>query len=148
MADDSTNIVRGRQGPIVVGNPYQIRFRESATELFPELKDWPLTVRATGEMAIEVPTLSLPDIQTTSQCFVNYIVFLNRQYAGPPRLSPFPKEEALRWFEQVIACGESEVLEAHSAALRTLLTAGTFELRYSDLPSAVNFLEGMIRGGF
>ncbi len=37
MSDDSSNLVRGREGAVVVGNPYKIRFRESAIALFPEL---------------------------------------------------------------------------------------------------------------
>jgi hypothetical protein len=147
IADDSSHVVRGRQFPLVVGNPYQIRFRESAIDLFPELQAWPATPRATGEMAIELPTLSLPQIRTTPDCLVHYIVFLNRTYLGPPRLCGFAKEEALDRFEQVICCGEPEVVEAHKHALKKLLSADIFELRYCDLASAVRRLEELVRNG-
>jgi hypothetical protein len=147
MADDSSHVVRGRPSSLVVGNPYQIRFRESAIDLFPELRAWPATPRATGEMAIELPTANLPQIQTTSDCVVHYIVFLNRAHLGPPRLCGFPKEEALDRFEQVICCNEPEVVEAHKQALKKLLTAAVFELRYSDLTSAVQRLENLVRHG-
>ena len=39
LSDDSTCLVRARAGRVVVGNPYQIRFRQSAVDLFPELRD-------------------------------------------------------------------------------------------------------------
>jgi hypothetical protein len=147
MSDDSSSLVRERKGPLVVGNPYQIRFRESAVDLFPELKQWPLTLRATGEMAIEVRTARMPEVRTITERFVNYIVFLRRGHTGSPRLLPFPKREALRWCEQVICCGESEVVEAQKASLRNLLTADIFELRYGGLAPAVNRLEEMVKSG-
>ena len=148
MADDSSSLVRGRNDAMVVGNPYQIRFRESAIDLYPELKDWPLTLRATGEMAIELRTARMPEIRTTTECFVRYIVFLRRGHSGPPRLSRFPKPEAFRWFEQVICCGESDVVEAQKASLQSLLRAEIFELHYNDLAAAVSRLEQMIGTGY
>jgi hypothetical protein len=148
IADDSSNLVRGHEGSVVVGNPYQICFRESATALFPELQACRPTPRATGELAIELVTPSLPQIETTAQCLVHYIVFLSRNHRGTPLLCGFPKEEAFRWFDQVICCGEQETVEAHKDALRKLLTAVTvFELRYDDLPAAVERLEYLVRHG-
>lgn len=145
MADDASSLVRGREGPLVVGNPYQMRFRESAVDLFPELQQWPSTLRATGEMAIEVPTACLPQIRTTTECLISYIVFLNRGHRGPARLTTFPRHQALQWFEQIVFSGEPEIVEAHGAALRNLLTAQILEMHYDDLTSAVDCLECMVR---
>jgi hypothetical protein len=147
LTDDGSCLVRECQDRVVVGNPYKIRFRESAVDLFPELRNQCPTVRATGELAIELPTASLPEIRTATECPVDYIVFLNRECGGPPRLLPFPKDTALEWFEKVIFCGEKETVDAHKASLRRLLGAEIFELRYSDLDSAVARLEAMVRGG-
>jgi hypothetical protein len=147
LSDDSTRVVRGRKGHVVIGNPYQMRFRESAIELFPELKGQRIAPRAVGEMKIELATASLPQIATTSECSVDYIVFLNWRELGPPRLSRFPKEKALQWFEQFICFGEKEVRDAQKASLRNLVTAEAFELRYSDLDSAVKRLETLVRDG-
>lgn len=147
LSDDSTCLVRGRDGRVVVGNPYQMRFRPSAVDLFPELKDQNLTLRAAGELAIEVPTASLRNVRTASQCFVDYIVFLNRGSAAPPGLVPFPKDKALKQFEQEVCFGEKEVRDAQKASLRNLLSAEVFELRYNDLDSALNQLESLIRNG-
>jgi hypothetical protein len=147
LTDDGTCLVRGCQDRVVVGNPYKIRFRESALELFPELKKHPPTPRATGEMAIELPTASLPEIRTATESPVDYIVFLKRGGDGSARLLPFPKDTALEWFERVICYGVKENVDAHKASLRGLLGAEIFELRYGDLDSAVARLEAMVRNG-
>jgi hypothetical protein len=147
MSDDSSNLVRGRQGAVVVGNPYQIRFRESAIELFPELRTQALTPKFTGGMAIELSTSSLPEIKTTLESSVDYIVFLNRALAGPARLVSFSKEAAMQWFEQVVVCGEKDSVDAHKATLRNLLSAQMLELRYSDLASAIEQLESLVQSG-
>jgi hypothetical protein len=144
LSDDSSSLVRMRPEPAVIGNPHQFRFRESAMALFPELKRQQPTPRYTGELAIELPTASMPEITITNECAVDYIVFLDRGHSGSPRILPFPKQKALQWFEQVICCGD---MPAHKAALRTLLNTQIFEMRYGDLASAVNCLEDLARRG-
>ena len=143
LSDDSCCLVRGQKGRLVVGNPYQIRFRESATELFSELKQQRRTPH-NGEMAIEVVTASMPEIRTTFESNIDFVVFLNRGAHCPPRLLPFPKATAQEWFEQIICCGSEEIRDSHKASLRNLLTAEILELQYNDLDSGVELLETMI----
>ena len=128
LSDDSCCLVRGRKDRMVIGNPYQIRFRESATEMLPELKHHRRTPH-NGEMAIEIATASMTEIKTTLRCSVDYVLFLNRGASGPPRIMPFPKNIALQWFEQIICCSGEEIREAHKATLRNLLAAEIFELQ-------------------
>ena len=124
-----------------------MRFEESARELFPELKDQRITPRATGKRAIELVTASMPEITTTSECSVDYIVFLNRGEPQPPGLAPFPKNITLQWFEQALCYGEKEAVAGQKTSLRNLLKAKIFEMRYSDLDTAVKLLEGLVRDG-
>jgi hypothetical protein len=145
LSDDSSFLVRKRKGRVVVGNPYQMRFRESGGDLFPELKDQRLTLRATGELAIELPTAKLPATKTACECAIDFIVFLNRERGASPGLWPFPKDRALRWFERVICYGENEVRDDQRASLRNLLSAQVFELRYNELDSARRQLEVLVR---
>jgi len=147
ISDDAASIVRNRSGRVVVGNPHQMRFRESAVELFPELKRQRVTPRVTGDLAIEVATASMPEIETTSECQVDYIVFLDRGGTGQPRISRYPSSAALRWFEQTICYGEKKAQEAQRASLRNLLTAELYELHYSGLNAAVRRLEAMVCKG-
>jgi len=147
LSDDSSAVVRRRQGRVVVGNPRQMRFRESAAELFPELKDQRVTPRATGKMAIELASATLPKIATAAECQVDYIVFLNRREPAPPILLTLPKEIALQYFEQYMCFGEDEVHRAQSASIHDLLTAKVFEMRYRDLDWAVERLGTLVREG-
>jgi hypothetical protein len=145
LSDDSSSLVRKRSGRMVVGNPHQMRFRQSAVDLFPEFKDQRLTLRATGEFAIELQTAKLPEIRTTAESSIDFIVFLNRGRAESPGFWDFPKDQALEWFEQVICYGEKEMRESQKSSLRNLLDAEVFEMRYSDLDLAVTMLDALVR---
>ncbi len=147
LSDDATCLVQKRAGRIVTGNAYQMRFRESAVDLFPELIHQRVTPRATGEMAIELPTAASREISIISECSVDSIVFLNRFDTLPCGLFRFSKEKAMRWFEQVVCYGEESVRETHLATLRKLLAAEFFELRYTQLDSALRLLEMLVRKG-
>jgi hypothetical protein len=143
LSDDSCCLVRGRKDRLVIGNPYQIRFRESAIAMFPELKHHRRTSH-NGELAIEVATAGRSEIETTLSCSVDYILFLNRGDFSSPRLVPFSKNKALQWFEQIISDGLAEIRDAHKAALQNLLGAEILELQYNDLLSAVELLEELL----
>jgi hypothetical protein len=147
LSDDSSAIIRKRRGRVVVGNPCQMRFRESAVELFPELKEQRVTPRATGKMAIELATAILPEIATQAECQVDYIVFLNRREPAPPSFLSVPKEIAWQYFQQYMCFGEDEVHQAQTASIHDLLTAKVFEMRYQDLDWAVERLGMLVREG-
>jgi hypothetical protein len=147
LSDDAISLVRGRDDHLVVGNPYSMRFRKAAVELFPELKRHRIAPRATGSLAIEVATASMPEIVTDLTSSVDYIVFLNRERSGPPALAAFSREDAFLWFEQINGYGEKRVREEQNASLRQLLTVPVYELCYRDLDWAVNRLEVLVRNG-
>jgi len=147
LSDDSSCLVRKRPGRVVTGNPNSMRFRESAAELFPELTRQPVSRRLSGDMGIELPTASMPGIRTCSECPIDYIVFLNRKDPDPSGLYPFPKQRALQWFEQVVCYGEEDVRILQKASLQNLLAAEVFELRYSDLATAISHLETLVLHG-
>lgn len=147
LSDDSSNLVRGRGGRAVIGNPYQMRFRDSAVDLFPELRDQRVSARLSGELSIELETTKVPEIAVTSECVVDYLVFLNRHDPEPEGLFRFPKDKALRWLEQVVCYGEEHVRDEQKAALRDLVTAEVFEMRYTKLDSALRLLKSLVRGG-
>ena len=146
ISDDTIDLLHNRQDRFVVGNPHQIRFRESAARLFPELHGESITPRAAGKPSIELPTARLPEIVTADNCLVDYIVFLNRQEPDPPGLAPFPRDIAMQRFEQsLITVGE--IREIQAASLRNLLSVDVLELRYRDLDWAVERLEQLVAQG-
>jgi len=147
LSDDSSVLLRKRGGRMVTGNPYQMRFRESATTLFPELKKQPVSQRLSGDFRIELPTLDASDLTLISECEIDYLVFLNRTEPHPEGLFEFPRHKALKWLEQVVCYGEESVRKQHRAALRHLLTASVFEMRYTRLDSALHLLRGLVQNG-
>jgi len=147
ISDDSSFLVRGGKHNVVVGNPYHLHFRESATELFADLKSHRLAPRINGEIAIELTTANMPEIITSPQSRIDFLVFINRRASGPPSLRPFSKERASVVLEQVVCYGEQHVREAQKLALRDLLCQEVLELQYSDLDSAIGCLEDLVRNG-
>src|SRR5258708_37660396 len=99
---DASFLVRGGKHNVVVGDPAHLHFRESATELFAELKSHSLAPRINGEIAIELTTGNMPQVLTAPQSPIALLVFLNRQTSGPASLHPFPKERASAVLEQII----------------------------------------------
>ena len=81
VSDDAAFLVLGRHDRYVVGDPYSIRFRPDAPELFPELADHLMTIRPNGKVAIEVLTRDLP-LETAAGCNVEHVVYLNRAPAA------------------------------------------------------------------
>ena len=143
-SDDACYLLRATGQPRVAGNSRQIRFRPSASDLFPELRGRAITPRAEGKPSIEVPTAELPRLVTEDEAPVDYIIFLNRQASAGVDLVPFSKTVAMRRFHQSLF-PEDEVQQLRAAALQRLSTAEVFELRYRDLQQAVDRLERLVR---
>jgi hypothetical protein len=145
VSDDASFLVRAGKGNVVVGNPQHLHFRQSATELFAELKLHELTARINGEIAIELTTARLPKMNTALQSQISFLIFLDRKPSGPIALRPFPKARASAVLEQVICYGEHEIRDAQKSALKHLLDGDVLELQYSELDPAVNCLTELLR---
>jgi hypothetical protein len=130
----------------VMGNPYRVRFRPTAAELFPELAGLSITPRAAGKPSIELPTRTLPHLRTAEECRIDAIVFLNRHHPFPPALLPFPHATALRWLNQSIE-NTGGPREKQIATLQNLMGARIYELRYQDLSWAIGRLDSLAREG-
>jgi len=146
VSDDGASIFRNRNDRVVIGNPYQVRFRADAPRLFPELCAQELIRGLDGELAIELPTRNLPTIKTSLQTSIDYVLFLNRQESGPPRLLPYSSDAARHRLNQTICFGEEDVRAAQRLALHRILTAELFEFRYHRLESAVACIHELVGG--
>lgn len=147
ISDDGSFLVRRSNQRVVVGNPHHLHFRESATELFADLRSHRLVRRTNGEIAIELTTANLPGLITSHQAPADFLVFLNRQPSGAASLRAFSKKRAATYLEQVVCYGEQHLREEQTSSLHDLLKLNVFELHYSDLDSAVSCLEGLVRTG-
>ncbi len=143
ITDESTALVRDSQDRIALGKPRQMHFRDTAAEIIPELQGRLAMRNAVGKISIEVHTADLPGIRTAFQCKVAAVVFLNRQAGGPARLVRLSGEDAFSRLEPGLPLFQEPLHEKNRAALRYLVAAGAFELRYRDLEEAAALLESL-----
>jgi hypothetical protein len=146
ISDDACYLLRDQNNRFVIGNSHQVRFRPSAAELFPELKGYSITPRAAGKPSIEVPIASLPgDMKSAFGTRIEHIIFLNRGKSGPQEITSYPKELAFKkmCFTPYAVKGAEK---SHTAAIKNLLEASTFELHYHDLDWAVHCMELLAQG--
>ena len=142
-SDDGSFLLRGGNEPRVVGNCRLIRFRPSATELFPELQGRDLTPRVQGKPSIEVPTTELR-LVTAEQTTIHSIVFLNRKPSAVAQLLPLPRGIAIERFGDFLLI--DEVRDLQLANLQKLSSIDAYELRYTDLQPAIDRLDLLARG--
>lgn len=147
VSDDATSLVLHRAGRSVLGKPQSIRFRPSASALFPEIQG---TIHSrNGKPSIEIKTETLRHIHTAQECTIDYIVFLERQTAEPEpvRLHRLSREEA---FCRLVANPwppELSIQEQRIAAIDRLLEAQAYRLTYKTFDPAIDLLEATIRRG-
>ena len=140
VSDNESWLVRAG-GRTLLGNPRRIRFRESAVELFPELKSQQPSPHPNGKMSIE---LSPEGLDTAYQCGVERVVFLARQAGAPTTLRRVPNGDALEYFIAELPLYEDWVREEQHISLNRIADLNPVELRYSDLESAWRALESLV----
>jgi hypothetical protein len=137
VTDDGSYLVRKSTGePWIAGRPHDIRFRDTARSLFPELATRTPCLRMNGKLDIEVPSAELGILKVAQAARVGTLVILNRQAGGPAQLRPYPKEDALALLEQTICFGDERVRQAQRQSLKSLTKLPVFELTYSGLEDA------------
>lgn len=146
VSDDGAYILDGGVDRQVTGNCHQVRFRPSATKIFPEFAGYETTLRPAGKPSIELPTGPMAHIKCAQSTRANFICFLNRSTTDSPQIVPFSKDLARRSMRQVLY-GTTESLKNQYEAIEQLLTAEVFELRYSNLDGAVDRLQSLVVTG-
>jgi hypothetical protein len=144
ISDDASFLLNDRSDCVVTGNHLQFRFRPETAELFPELKDLPLTNRAgVGKPSVEWKTATLPHIKCAPTSRIAYVVFLNRNIRHQ-ELNIFSKELARRFVQQNLY-SLPEVRTTQERRISALIRLKTLELRYHELSYAVSRLTRLIR---
>jgi hypothetical protein len=146
ISGDATAIVRGRDDYRLVGRPFEIRFRETARRLFPELEQCPRAIRPNGKDDIEIDPRDLR-LKCALEGTASQIVFLERTHSPVPAVvETFPSNEALRLLEQAICFGDESSRSEQLRSLVALLALPTHRLRYYDLDSAERALRSLVSG--
>jgi hypothetical protein len=155
VSDDASSLIRRGTGRKVIGNPRLFRFRPSAADLFPELRDHAVlgaqaqTRFRKGKPSFEVWTESLPHIQIAGEASIDHIVFLKRQaqFKGSARLVPISRETALRRLLPGVWPAELPHYQHRSSAIERLLEAELCDMSYYDLDATVDLLEHLVHRG-
>jgi len=147
ITDDGSYLVHGRRDRLVVGNYRQVRFRESAELLFPELRGLTVIQRAgIGKPSVELFTNANAWIPTASTAHIKHIVFLKRD-VEVQELVPFPRAVARLYMQQRIHCMPYDV-GPQMQTIDHLLELEPHELRYNGLDWAIHALTSMVREGW
>ena len=145
VSDDGSFLLRSASDRMVIGNPYSIRFRPSAVKLFPELSEFEPALRANGKMSLDIPTSRLPIAQVSTQSNVCAVLFLDRRDNAEVEVLPFSREDAMQRFEAVLVYGRDASIAEQRVSLRRVLEEKVLRMIYSDLASAVDAIESVLR---
>ena len=144
LSGDATAIVRGRKDHQIVGRPFEIRFRHTASRLFPELEKYPPVLRPSGKTDIEIDPREL-NLRCAMKATANRLVFLDRKDVSvPASVEPVFPQEARRLLEESIRFGDHSIRSQQGRTLDRLVELPAFRLQYSDLASAELALRSLI----
>jgi hypothetical protein len=146
LTDDTSYMVHGEKGRVVMGNRHLVRFRPAAMELFPEAAGGEIAPRIFGRPSIELSTDPMEHIRTRDCVHVDFIVFLNRRIPGAAELVPYRKDVACCYMRQFLF-GTPEIKSANYGAIDQLLSAPVYEMRYENLQWGVDRLRQLVEEG-
>ena len=143
VSGDAVHVVRGRTDHLVIGRPYEIRFRETARELFPELCSVAPEVRASGKVDLELDTSEL-DISVALHSAARDVVFLER--APVTAIEKYPRERAMPKLEATVCFGDDRIRSEQRKSLEGLGRLPLWRLQYSDPDRAESLLQSLSCG--
>ena len=146
LSGDATHLLHRSAEFSVAGRPYTIRFRESARDLFPELKAWPVAPRPNQKLSIEADTAKL-NVLTALRARASHIVFLQRLAQGAARIDPVSVDETLRRLDESVFFGDESIRANQRITLRHFASLPSVRLTYSDLHDGEAALRGLIPDG-
>lgn len=129
----------------IAGRPFEIRFRQSAAELFPELQKLPRSLRPSGKTDIQVDPCEL-GVATAVESNARHLVFLARGDGTAEALQPMSSQAAARELEDGIRYGDAAVRARHARILGQLAQLPAWRLSYSNLDAAEETLRQLLRG--
>lgn len=133
FVSDDSHLAQGEEN-IVTGSSREIRLREPARELFPELRTRSLVTAPNGKQCIEVEPAHMAAVSDSAPA--RHCVFLSRR-PGPAVLSPYSDDCAVEYF---MGYNTRYNPEAAKQRLRELVRSGTWLLEYERLEDAMEIL--------
>jgi shikimate kinase len=144
LSGDAVHLIRRQSGFEIRGRPGQIRFRESARKIFPELAGHPSAIRPSGRADIETSPCRL-GIAAAYRAEASQLVFLKRSIEPvTPHLAGYSRSEARARLTDLICFGDPDVQTAQRETFERFLTLPLHELHYSDTEPAEIALRGLM----
>jgi hypothetical protein len=137
------HVVRGSDNRTVIGRPYEIRFRESARRLYPELSRFPPVVRPNGKTDLEIDTAEL-GIPIALHSSARHIVFIER--SDVTRLEKDSTEYAMQKLEKTICYGTDQTRMEQRETLSRFAELPVWRLYYSGSDQAERTLALLLDG--
>ena len=144
VADDASFLLRRGSDRYAIGNSHVIHFRDSARDLFPELRECIAYTRPNGKFGMEAYTRNLP-ITTAPGTSIEHIVFLNRNGCEVPTLKSCRKTRAIDWCSRFSDWADDDTRLRQRETYRRLEACNVWEFEYRDLDSAIARLEDLIQ---
>jgi len=138
LSGDAVHIVRQDADRTVIGRPYEIRFRESARAIFPELNCRPAAARPNGKIDLELDTEEL-GIPTSFRSAARHLVFIER--SNVTRLEKYPAGLALENLQATISYGGDRTRFEQRETLMRFAGLPAWRLQYADFDSAARTLK-------
>ncbi len=146
ISGDAVAVVDGRRDQRIVGRPFEIRFRNTAARLFPELAAFPRVLRPSGKTDIEIDPQDA-GLACAVDGAASRLVFLNRvEQPAAASVELVSPEQARGELEDGICFGDYAVRQRHGRTLDRLAQVPAVRLRYSDLDAAERALRDVVRG--
>ena len=143
VSGDAVHIVRESGDHAVIGRPYEIRFRNSACGLFPELQWAPVRGNGSRKLDLEFDTTDL-GISLALESSARHIVFLER--SDRCCLERYSRACVLHNLRQTICFGDDDCRTRQHAALDRFASLPAWRLAYSDLDDAERRLSMLLEG--
>jgi hypothetical protein len=128
---------------MVISRPYEVRFRERASELFPELRSVVPQVRANGKTDLVLDTNEL-NIPIALHGAARHIVFIERSRSDG--LEVYPRDHAIQRLEETIKDGDYQTRSEQRKTFAHLGGLPIWKLRYSDRDRAERTLRSLLDG--
>jgi len=136
FVSDDSHLAQDGSG-VVTGNTHEIRLREPARELFPELHTSATVTAPNGKQCIE------PDLQSTvprsDSASARHCVFLSRR-PGRATIREYSEDDAVEYFMGYNSRFDRSGAEGH---LRDFVRGSTWLLEYERLDDAIDVLGGL-----
>jgi hypothetical protein len=146
LSDDAIVIHRHRTELVATGRPHQVRFRSSASALFPELAQFPPAQRPNGKPNIEIDSAAL-GLSIALESPVAGLVFLKREKSySPASLHSYLQSDTLDYLEQIICFGDGHVRREMRHCAERLAQLPSAGLIYSAFDDAEELLRVYMEG--